>query len=109
MAPTDSGADYSYNGYSTPFATPEAQLADTERESDTVVAVSISTPAKAAQAGRSKGCIPRVDSLVLAEQRLAHCKRNARNVPDHLHHRPGSMFRQAITSIKSALHLSSSR
>jgi hypothetical protein len=105
MAPT--AGDNECFGYTTPFASPAAQRGDTEREADSDAVVTLTAAPK--PGGRGKGCIPRVDSLVLAEQRLAHCKRHERHVPDQLHAReelPRSMFKRAIRSIRGALHLS---
>jgi hypothetical protein len=97
-----------FDGYPTPFATPaaqrgDAQRGDTEGEADTHAVVTVTKKAK------TRGCIPRVDSLVLTEQRLAHCKRHVRHVPDKLHaheDEPRSMFKRAIKSIRGALQLS---
>lgn len=56
-----------------------------------------------------KCCMPRVDSLVLAEKRLGHCKKRSGHVVDQLHanEKPASVFKRGMKFVSNVLHLSS--
>ena len=89
--------------YDTPFATPEAQADDVGAQDSGAPHAQVTVAVERRE--RKKGCIPRVDSLVLAEKRLHHCRKRPGHVSDQLHahaqeeERPPSVFRRLVASV----------
>lgn len=103
--------------YVSPFAAADAQgVADTHDACDTLkanpgtVQVFVKTIWKntSNEQEDQKCCVPRVDSLVLAEKRLAHCRKRPGHVVDKLHanDKPESVLKRGIKFVSNVLHLS---
>jgi hypothetical protein len=102
--------------FTSPFAAVEAQdMADTDDPCDTskansgTVHVLVKTTWKnqSCEGEEHKCCMPRVDSLVLAEKRLAHCKKRPGHVVDQLHanEKTQSVFKRSMRFVSTMLHL----